>query len=160
MIFEIKPKLYLIEILHQTTTLLLRYLLPLRCILSKFYIKPQLHSASSWGYRGCILSKFYIKPQPFRFRPFRRCCCSLSKFYIKPQQQGLPCDQHTVVSYRNSTSNHNRTRVHEERPCVVSYRNSTSNHNTPAAVLGSSGLYLIEILHQTTTAPLSGRETA
>ncbi len=56
-----------------------------------------------------------------------------------------------VVSYRNSTSNHNGNCSGPQAYHVVSYRNSTSNHNTPAAVLGSSGLYLIEILHQTTT---------
>ena len=81
--------------------------------------------------------------------------------------------QSRVVSYRNSTSNHNRPRIHEKRPRVVSYRNSTSNHNFSSAALRSftvvsyrnstsnhnfacsviigSLLYLIEILHQTTT---------
>ena len=34
---------------------------------------------------------------------------------------------------------------------VVSYRNSTSNHNSASAVTRNIGLYLIEILHQTTT---------
>ncbi len=34
--------LYLIEILHQTTTQLAILVLTTRCILSKFYIKPQL----------------------------------------------------------------------------------------------------------------------
>ena len=56
-----------------------------------------------------------------------------------------------VVSYRNSTSNHNRTfrRIDEEG--VVSYRNSTSNHNTTTIFRRFALLYLIEILHQTTT---------
>ena len=34
---------------------------------------------------------------------------------------------------------------------VVSYRNSTSNHNGPSGRLFLTPLYLIEILHQTTT---------
>ena len=34
--------LYLIEILHQTTTLTLVVIIMRGCILSKFYIKPQL----------------------------------------------------------------------------------------------------------------------
>ncbi len=34
---------------------------------------------------------------------------------------------------------------------VVSYRNSTSNHNLGGASIVRGGLYLIEILHQTTT---------
>ena len=35
---------------------------------------------------------------------------------------------------------------------VVSYRNSTSNHNAGTTTPNSALLYLIEILHQTTTA--------
>ena len=100
--------LYLIEILHQTTTL----------------ARPALFPP------GCILSKFYIKPQQKQVMRFSASCCILSKFYIKPQL----------------------LRLKDKTDSVVSYRNSTSNHNTPAAVLGSSGLYLIEILHQTTTS--------
>ena len=127
--------LYLIEILHQTTTRSPMVDGPVRCILSKFYIKPQRVTPDYLNYQGCILSKFYIKPQLFGLLGYR------------PK----------VVSYRNSTSNHNlRTSI----PCsmdVVSYRNSTSNHNAPAAVLGSSGLYLIEILHQTTTSGSQNR---
>ena len=144
---------------------------------------------------SCILSKFYIKPQLFIVLFVLRFCCILSKFYIKPQLRLAFFFQFVVVSYRNSTSNHNvfaasanftlvvsyrnstsnhnlatvnayfnyvvsyrnSTSNHNiqaqwsNADTVVSYRNSTSNHNTPAAVLGSSGLYLIEILHQTTT---------
>ena len=59
-------KLYLIEILHQTTTQALALTPLCRCILSKFYIKPQLIV-------GCFLLAL-------------------------------------VVSYRNSTSNHNLLR--------------------------------------------------
>ena len=78
-------RLYLIEILHQTTTIVARSGLSLRCILSKFYIKPQL-----------------------------------------------------------------RAHGHRNRS-VVSYRNSTSNHNCLCRRALPSPLYLIEILHQTTT---------
>ena len=165
------------------------------CILSKFYIKPQLTHKSILPNAGCILSKFYIKPQRSSRFPGSGRCCILSKFYIKPQPSTVTYLSEIVVSYRNSTSNHNSmfclvvqmwlylieilhqtTTIPDEaqlprscilskfyikpqlvpcgkcEDCVVSYRNSTSNHNTPAAVLGSSGLYLIEILHQTTTA--------
>ena len=55
--------------------------------------------------------------------------CILSKFYIKPQ-----------------------LRLERELSrCVVSYRNSTSNHNCGTDNVSDSWLYLIEILHQTTT---------
>ena len=104
--------LYLIEILHQTTT-----------------GRRWRGSPSS-----CILSKFYIKPQPYFLHLFHSCSCILSKFYIKPQQchdVGWLCP-------------------------VVSYRNSTSNHNLKDLRLNLSKLYLIEILHQTTTRHVTG----
>ena len=61
--------LYLIEILHQTTTLSLTMFGFPSCILSKFYIKPQLRIAYPVEAVGCILSKFYIKPQPIHSPP-------------------------------------------------------------------------------------------
>ena len=121
--------LYLIEILHQTTTTRKRHSSVLCCILSKFYIKPQRSAKQSKRTYSCILSKFYIKPQPVEASDVERRCCILSKFYIKPQQRERP----------------SRTAG------VVSYRNSTSNHNGPSHLISSSLLYLIEILHQTTT---------
>ena len=99
--------LYLIEILHQTTTF----------------------TVGCAAVSGCILSKFYIKPQQFSI---------YSNIFI-------------VVSYRNSTSNHNCKATRSNRRTVVSYRNSTSNHNSAFATASATPLYLIEILHQTTT---------
>ena len=122
-------KLYLIEILHQTTTIGYSKIFLLSCILSKFYIKPQPLRFWSFRWCSCILSKFYIKPQPsFRLHYFSRGCI-LSKFYIKPQQQPQAGNI----------------------PRVVSYRNSTSNHNLFGTNVLYNTLYLIEILHQTTT---------
>ena len=147
-------RLYLIEILHQTTTRPLAehtaescilskfYIKPqpfyyhslsvFRCILSKFYIKPQRPDRNGLLERGCILSKFYIKPQPDLYTISPQRCCILSKFYIKPQPRNVAAWCMFVVSYRNSTSNHNQV--------------------FPAADLLL--LYLIEILHQTTTSGL------
>ena len=99
------------------------------CILSKFYIKPQHFDFEKRVNYSCILSKFYIKPQLIQTRFFSRVCCILSKFYIKPQ----PFPWFSVC--------------HK----VVSYRNSTSNHNAGSAGTPDVSLYLIEILHQTTT---------
>ena len=99
--------LYLIEILHQTTTFGYSSILERCCILSKFYIKPQHLTLIGKNNLSCILSKFYIKPQ---LRDWLRYVC-------------------TVVSYRNSTSNHNNRSSHNIGQLVVSYRNSTSNHN-------------------------------
>ena len=56
-----------------------------------------------------------------------------------------------VVSYRNSTSNHNLIPLYSYWVQVVSYRNSTSNHNAKSGNFALAALYLIEILHQTTT---------
>ena len=100
-----------------------------RCILSKFYIKPQLLFCFHVSTLRCILSKFYIKPQLGRQCP--NFCC--------------------VVSYRNSTSNHNSMVPWVYVRSVVSYRNSTSNHNNARRQWRFQQLYLIEILHQTTT---------
>jgi len=77
--------LYLIEILHQTTTHCKCIQFTLCCILSKFYIKPQHEPLASHIPRCCILSKFYIKPQLEVIHRLQPCRCILSKFYIKPQ---------------------------------------------------------------------------
>ena len=122
-------ELYLIEILHQTTTKANVGDTPECCILSKFYIKPQPEEEPANDYLSCILSKFYIKPQQKQMMRFSASCCILSKFYIKPQQlnwekevpvrcilskfyikpqpYGQLMHNRGVVSYRNSTSNHN-----------------------------------------------------
>ncbi len=123
------------------------------CILSKFYIKPQRTGRDILKILSCILSKFYIKPQRKMHRMSPKKSCILSKFYIKPQQRIRHKIGHSVVSYRNSTSNHNRTAIYSHTHTVVSYRNSTSNHNKPRPSSRVSSLYLIEILHQTTTSP-------
>ena len=188
-------RLYLIEILHQTTTHCKCIQFTLCCILSKFYIKPQLQMYTIYFTFRCILSKFYIKPQLVLEALLLPPCCILSKFYIKPQlmmttrEGSMRCilskfyikPQHRerrgyadrvvsyrnstsnhnvlvnavspvlVVSYRNSTSNHNRGFCHRADHEVVSYRNSTSNHNIVHTMGRNTALYLIEILHQTTT---------
>ena len=126
---DLAKVLYLIEILHQTTTTEGAALAQQGCILLKFYIKPQLLVQLNSGLHGCILLKFYIKPQ-------------LNCRSLFPTR---------VVSYWNSTSNHNRECRAFHWGCVVSYWNSTSNHNCCPASLCWVSLYLIEILHQTTT---------
>ena len=128
-VFVNNARLYLIEILHQTTTYIREAETLRRCILSKFYIKPQQNGDHFYKAKSCILSKFYIKPQPCFYSAFlfevvsyrnstsnhnrndtficRSVCCILSKFYIKPQQSLKCFITERVVSYRNSTSNHN-----------------------------------------------------
>ena len=192
-------QLYLIEILHQTTTNEDSFLFCYSCILSKFYIKPQRRRQT--GRYICVVSyrnstsnhnsEFAIRSATpvvsyrnstsnhnrDRLRAHVRrlylieilhqtttnedsflfCySCILSKFYIKPQLLNFPDSSDCVVSYRNSTSNHNVARNCGVGPCVVSYRNSTSNHNIANSPIAPYLLYLIEILHQTTTAGPEG----
>ena len=167
-------RLYLIEILHQTTTHCKCIQFTLCCILSKFYIKPQLSVGTLLFCLGCILSKFYIKPQRFADIFRRTIRCILSKFYIKPQHSPFPFSKSSrcILSkfyikpqlLNSSTSSEvscilSKFYIKPQlglnwylRICVVSYRNSTSNHNFQLLGYDSVVLYLIEILHQTTTA--------
>ena len=126
---SIASVLYLIEILHQTTTPFFIHCFLCRCILSKFYIKPQRRYRVREIEARCILSKFYIKPQQPAVFFVRQVGCILSKFYIKPQLHRHHPKDRKVVSYRNSTSNHNSRTWSLATDIVVSYRNSTSNHN-------------------------------
>ena len=79
-------RLYLIEILHQTTTPSRFPTCVSSCILLKFYIKPQRIQCSMLLPPGCILLKFYIKPQLFALMNNSHHRCILLKFYIKPQR--------------------------------------------------------------------------
>ena len=101
-------ELYLIEILHQTTTWTLSSLILPSCILSKFYIKPQRVALINFFNYGCILSKFYIKPQ----HDCNTKAEAAALYLIEILHQTTTRLQHKgrgrcVVSYRNSTSNHN-----------------------------------------------------
>ena len=121
--------LYLIEILHQTTTVTAAAQL-----LAQLYLIEILHQTTTSVLNNCpmlccILSKFYIKPQRGPFVQLHAGSCILSKFYIKPQHRQARSPLFRVVSYRNSTSNHNCDACGCPRFFVVSYRNSTSNHN-------------------------------
>ena len=164
------------------------------CILSKFYIKPQLYSCrreaiavvsyrNSTSNHNTPLYSYWVQ-QLYLIEILHQTTtalaangvsssCILSKFYIKPQQRVRHKLGHSVVSYRNSTSNHNIGNEFLFNPNVVSYRNSTSNHNPGGNTLSAGFvvsyrnstsnhnakaqwtfdivLYLIEILHQTTT---------
>ena len=122
-----------------------------RCILSKFYIKPQHGSVLYQEGGGCILSKFYIKPQRANVWLILCICCILSKFYIKPQLIGILVIElfRCILSkFYIKPQRHVGSSLHDE---VVSYRNSTSNHNSSKSRWNFNRLYLIEILHQTTT---------
>ena len=99
--------------------------------------------------------------------------CSSFQFYIKPQPLYECVPSCFVVPHSNSTSNHNATRMFRASSIVVPHSNSTSNHNMPAgethpskvvphsnstsnhnnglSFISPVSLFLIPILHQTTT---------
>ena len=85
--------------------------------------------------------------------------CIIFGFYIKPQHTVNKPDDGTVVSYLDSTSNHNIIHFISYALLVVSYLDSTSNHNWIEKECNLSGLYHIWILHQTTTAEVSTTRT-
>ena len=144
------------------------------CLISSFYIKPQLQACHPKPFLHCLISSFYIKPQLMIKVIYCQLNCLISSFYIKPQLitcQYLFC---VIVLYRLSTSNHNGAVVAPVVNVIVLYRLSTSNHNvstqdlTPASIvlyrLSTSNhnsstpvcialiLSYIVFLHQTTTS--------
>ena len=148
-----KKPLYLIEILHQTTTAQLGQGSSRCCILSKFYIKPQ--HAICWLDPCCVVSyrnstSNHNSKNKWSFNK------SVVSYRNSTSNHNSECAIRSatpVVSYRNSTSNHNSESAIRSATPVVSYRNSTSNHNRNSKRVAANVLYLIEILHQTTTSP-------
>ena len=124
-----RGQLYLIEILHQTTT-------GSRTIFTcrRLYLIEILHQTTTRG-----------DDKAHQYR------CILSKFYIKPQQLRKTHGEFFVVSYRNSTSNHNTTTIF--RRFALLYLIEILHQTTTVffPFLTVLVLYLIEILHQTTT---------
>ena len=123
--------LYLIEILHQTTTRLVYH-----CRIGRLYLIEILHQTTTNGcpnviVHGCILSKFYIKPQPALVGTSGTTVVSYRNSTSNHNSEFVTSLATPVVSYRNSTSNHNAGQFSTGIGEVVSYRNSTSNHNTP-----------------------------
>ena len=100
---------------------------------------------------GCIFSSSYIKPQLSALATAWSCSCIFSSSYIKPQpwrHSGAPSG---VVSSQVPTSNHNDELDVLLEFQVVSSQVPTSNHNLRDDWNGSTGLYLLKFLHQTTT---------
>ena len=122
-------ELYLIEILHQTTTAL--WCGPCRAELYLIEILHQTTTICSWikSRSALYLIEILHQTTTLFMVGFVMVGCILSKFYIKPQHPSRISRPRSVVSYRNSTSNHNLLKARK------------------IAIM----LYLIEILHQTTT---------
>ena len=99
----------------------------------------------------CVISFFYIKPQLVTYNPFLLFCCVISFFYIKPQLKVLSNNSNSVVLYLSSTSNHNYRvpRYYLNKLCYIFLLHQTT---TDMANLGEQEmLCYIFLLHQTTT---------
>ena len=147
----LRETLYLIEILHQTTTFWFWEAYQLRCILLKFYIKPQPASFPSRLFR---VVSYWNSTSNHNGGSRYSDWLEVVSYWNSTSNHNNTIPQlaiASVVSYWNSTSNHNTETTFSQEPCVVSYWNSTSNHNEIVAISTKRMLYLIEILHQTTT---------
>ncbi len=105
--YDYPEGLFLIPILHQTTTCRRGNLLIMRCSSFQFYIKPQLNFLRLLHLKGCSSFQFYIKPQLSNTQVCLHRCCSSFQFYIKPQLRISVDRTFVVVPHSNSTSNHN-----------------------------------------------------
>ncbi len=126
-------RLCYIFLLHQTTTLAFSKAACRSCVISFFYIKPQLHKDHLQKWFSCVISFFYIKPQPSRINRF------LS----------------SVVLYLSSTSNHNERQgvVGSKQLCYIFLLHQTTTRNISSR--NQRQLCYIFLLHQTTTDTLS-----
>ena len=99
----------------------------------------------------CVISHFYIKPQ-LKSQSFHILyCCVISYFYIKPQHESNIFLHARVVSYLISTSNHNNTALAN---CVIVLCHILFLHQTTTVPVELWNCYLlchILFLHQTTT---------
>ena len=162
-----------IFILHQTTTIWLSFCRMMSCLISSFYIKPQLCMFSRRAPGGCLISSFYIKPQPGAQSYLSNWRCLISSFYIKPQLCPNRRDSSTgclISSFYIKPQLTVKTEFFANR-CLISsfyikpqlvggacscygvvlYLHSTSNHNQEKAADYGWWLSYIFILHQTTT---------
>ena len=101
-----EQELSFISILHQTTTGADEEILSSDCLLSLFYIKPQLACARRDKKKLSFISILH-QTTTSTSRALRKKDCLLSLFYIKPQQRPLLNDLFAIVFYLYSTSNHN-----------------------------------------------------
>ena len=125
------------------------------CFSFQFYIKPQPNYLMHTSWTCCFSFQFYIKPQLLgRAKPARLGCFSF-QFYIKPQLNFIKMElNHRCFSFQFYIKP-------QLSPAgilpffVVSHSNSTSNHNYVENMDNISELFLIPILHQTTTSRMA-----
>ena len=123
----------------------------MRCFSFQFYIKPQLECRPYTEAPRCFSFQFYIKPQHPKGDIRLHKVVSHSNSTSNHNRLAGRLAFVAVVSHSNSTSNHNASQYLPFRKTVVSHSNSTSNHNTKCVYEAFCPLFLIPILHQTTT---------
>ena len=121
------------------------------CFSFQFYIKPQQFGVPVLTVAGCFSFQFYIKPQHKFGRNAILPVVSHSNSTSNHNTERRRQIEDFVVSHSNSTSNHNTALPLFRQVLVVSHSNSTSNHNLSNDTDDAAGLFLIPILHQTTT---------
>ena len=122
------------------------------CFSFQFYIKPQLAITILALACRCFSFQFYIKPQQTAFCRCSAEGCFSFQFYIKPQHLARGSSIRIVVSHSNSTSNHN---IRKEISASIKLFLIPILHQTTTLhgeLLPAAELFLIPILHQTTTA--------
>ena len=130
----VNTRLYIVLLLHQTTTALLIF--RLRLVL---YIVLFLHQTTTF------------------FGKYSNSLSCISYYsYIKPQRQAELQRSWQVVYRTIPTSNHNSKPLRISWFFVVYRTIPTSNHNSSGHSQVSSELYIVLFLHQTTTSSLCG----
>ena len=126
---KMNNKLSYIVFLHQTTTTSTRQHTTKNCLISSFYIKPQLmggyysiyaivlYRLSTSNHNGFWIIVIHLHIVLYRLSTSNH---NVEQVII----QGF-----TIVLYRLSTSNHNSAPSFPCRASIVLYRLSTSNHN-------------------------------
>ena len=127
----------------------------MRCFSFQFYIKPQLECRPYTEAPRCFSFQFYIKPQHPKGDIRLHKVVSHSNSTSNHNRLAGRLAFVAVVSHSNSTSNHNASQYLPFRKTVVSHSNSTSNHNCVVYKLLRYWLFLIPILHQTTTSRMA-----
>ena len=148
--------LFLIPILHQTTTTQAQANPIVGCSSFQFYIKPQRPARSLPERSRCSSFQFYIKPQRRTIRSASSPCCSSFQFYIKPQLPSRSPISDTslfLIPILHQTTTLNNVRCGANKLFLIPILHQTTTAQQEAAI--QEQLFLIPILHQTTTSRMA-----
>ena len=146
--------LFLMRLLHQTTTVGAMANPTGTLFLMRLLHQTTTELTGGIGSGGCSLCACYIKPQRTPSALSRSPCCSLCACYIKPQLFGTVMVIFGVVPYALATSNHNiwaQIRRGYSLFLMRLLHQTTTNHDVGILL---DALFLMRLLHQTTTVLL------